>query len=246
MGGKHGLSASAGKRVSSASSSSYASTCGCTVTPPMSLPSRGWGDSGSEGCGSRYSFSAFSVYSTAADNSVVDDGSSASCCGGCNSSVGGGNSINNGSSGHGSVCSGGSSSSVGSLGDEDRKQRQQHQQQQLKPFYVSEGFSSAEEETWGSEGEVRIPQTTGVAWLSGFVVVFEVLSCLGPGALPHRLLLPASPTGCVCCPPTIGLLFRGALVFFLRPVLLEKVWKCTRDLLTTCYSTPARPYAPFL
>lgn len=120
-----------------------APTYACTVTPPMTLPSRGWGDrdSGSEGCGVRH-FSGFSCHSAADTGSITGSCSSS----GSSCSHGSGSAAGTGGAG-GGVGSGGrlrNSTGIGCGGRE------------LKPFHLSDGFSSAEEETWGSEGEVRV------------------------------------------------------------------------------------------
>ena len=127
IGGKQEQSKSTAMRGTTSSASSYA----CTVTPPMTLPSRGWGDrdSGSEGCGIRH-FSGFSCHPSSAGGgdtgSTTESCSSGSSCG--RGSTGGGL-----RGGAGLDCDG----------------------RELKQFHLSDGFSSAEEETWGSEGEVR-------------------------------------------------------------------------------------------
>lgn len=138
-------SSTAVKRTSSVSSASCGASSlpyACMVTPPMTLPSRGWGDSGSEGSGSRR-LSGFSYHSSSVGNTDST----------CGCSV-------HDSSGHGSMMSGVSVYSSGSTGSgrsgvgADGKRGGQQQQQQLEWFNLSDGFSSAEEETWGSEGEV--------------------------------------------------------------------------------------------
>ncbi|CAN0272013.1 unnamed protein product [Pylaiella littoralis] len=140
------------KRTSSAScSTSSSSSYACTVTPPMTLPSRGWGDGGSEGSGGSRRSSGFSCHSY---SSVGNSGSSSSSSCGCGCGV-------HGSSGHGSWTSGGSVYGSGSACSErggaggGGKGGGQQQQQQLKWFDLPDGFSSAEEETWGSEGEIE-------------------------------------------------------------------------------------------
>eukprot|EP00903_Cladosiphon_okamuranus_P016357 g15085.t1 len=143
--GKHqesSLSKSSMKRTPSASTYAY------TVTPPMTLPSRGWGDrhSGSEGYGFGVRhFTSFSRHSTGDTGSATGSCSSGSSCGGRSSSSSGRSSAAVGGGGGGNGGSRSSSTSVG-VGCEGRE---------LKQFHLSDGFSSAEEETWGSEGEIE-------------------------------------------------------------------------------------------
>eukprot|EP00752_Nemacystus_decipiens_P006260 g5644.t1 len=107
---------SAARRASSAASSS----CACSVTPPLTLPSRGWGDrdSGSEGCGARH-FSGFSCHSHA---SAGDTGSTTGSCSSSgdsscgHSSIGGDSGGCGGSGGNGGIYSGGRSGSGGRCG----------------------------------------------------------------------------------------------------------------------------------
>ncbi|CAM9911209.1 unnamed protein product [Laminaria digitata] len=103
----------------------------CNTTPPLSLPGRGWGDSGSSGCVGHFGPS----YS----NSLYDGSSQ-----GVHSSVSGGS--------RGSLSSGVSSGyGYGGGGGDEEPMR----------FRLEDGFSSAEEETWGSEGEIEETSAAG-------------------------------------------------------------------------------------
>lgn len=124
----------------------------CNTTPPLSLPGRGWGDSGSSGCVGHFGPS----YS----NSLYDGSQ------GVHSSLSGGS--------RGSLSSGVSSG----YGDGDEGPIR---------FRLEDGFSSAEEETWGSEGEVRLLCCCLCAWcyvaracvaVVVVVVVVVVVLCL--------------------------------------------------------------------
>lgn len=95
----------------------------CNTTPPLSLPGRGWGDSGSSGCVGHFGPSySNSLYGSQGVDSSISGGSRGSISSGGRSAYGGGGEGADG----------------------------------LMRFHLDDGFSSAEEETWGSEGEVRL------------------------------------------------------------------------------------------
>lgn len=121
------------------------------VTPPMSLPSRGWGDSGGGSSGGSfrsrqhvYPNSGFSCHHaaptsyTSSSNYSVHDNSRH-------------DGVAEGGGDRGRV---GGDSAKGGVGNGAGAPQQQ--QLRLERFSLSDGFSSAEEETWGSEGEVRM------------------------------------------------------------------------------------------
>lgn len=108
--------------------------CLAMTTPPLTLPGRGWGDSHTFSTAhfgtcnaTTHSSSSSSASSTATRGTACMSSSSCGSAGACAGSGGGG--------GGGSGMRGGRRS--------------------VRRFELPDGFSSAEEETWGSEGEVR-------------------------------------------------------------------------------------------
>eukprot|EP00904_Undaria_pinnatifida_P012784 jgi/Undpi1/8636/HiC_scaffold_25.g11101.m1 len=100
----------------------------CNTTPPLSLPGRGWGDSGSSGCVGHFGPSySNSLYGSQGVDSSISGGSRGSISSGGRSAYGGGGEGADG----------------------------------LMRFHLDDGFSSAEEETWGSEGEIEETTAAG-------------------------------------------------------------------------------------
>ncbi|CAN0176258.1 unnamed protein product [Scytosiphon promiscuus] len=127
---------------SSSSSSPYAYNNHCMVTPPMSLPSRGWGDSGGGFSGGSFRTRPYPhphpaglPHNHAVPTSITSNS---------NYSL-------HGSSRHDCVAGGGGAGAAGKGSGE----QQQQLLRRLDRFSLSDGFSSAEEETWGSEGEIE-------------------------------------------------------------------------------------------
>ena len=136
------------------------------VTPPMTLPGRGWGDGGdrgrrrgrSRGGSSCYTFSLTDVPAkhgvrAVCGKSVEKNGSTRSIATGDTACISSSSSSSSSGIGSSNCCSGGGGDErVGAAAASSRRGKGRIR---VAYFELSDGFSSAEEETWGSEGEVR-------------------------------------------------------------------------------------------